>query len=253
MAYYQIGLDETVSWIGNAICLSGQLMQILETNDTKSAKDLSIGFLNMNFLGNFMFFIYGIGSGSTSMIVGMGFASAFSIYQIVQKYWYDREGMLGTPDVFASLRSRNRADLEEGEASEKEAIIQGSKHSNTSIIQQQQQQQEQEQEQENALPTVSAVLTHKHSANISINTNISSSSSKHTTSSSSSPYHKKNSPSSSSSSRKRESKGGSSSGGLSLSPSPSLSPKSNSKNKNKIMLTVVNHDENNNSLQTAEL
>ena len=50
MAYYQIGLDETVSWIGNAICLSGQLMQILETNDTKSAKDLSIGFLNMNFV-----------------------------------------------------------------------------------------------------------------------------------------------------------------------------------------------------------
>ena len=81
--------DELVSWLGNGIFLAGQLAQVKATWDTKRCEDLSYLSLLFALTGNFMFFLYGIGSGSTSMSWGMGAATLASSIQLWLKHRYD--------------------------------------------------------------------------------------------------------------------------------------------------------------------
>lgn len=95
-------LDEAVSWTGNGICLLGQLAQAKRTYQSQQCTDISYLSLFLSLAGNTLFFLYGLGQASPSMIYGMGACALVCVFQLYQKHKFDSKNV---QDMYIKLES----------------------------------------------------------------------------------------------------------------------------------------------------
>ena len=85
----QFTLSDIFGYTGTILCIGSFLFQIYQVFKTKSAKDISYGFILLQLSVNILFTIYNSINFSIPLLLNNGTLVILTIVMFIQKYYYD--------------------------------------------------------------------------------------------------------------------------------------------------------------------